>query len=213
MVIGKTDIIGKIRKAIDDIVPSGTTDNFVTDAESEMWQAVIHAVTDLSVELPIDLLGVTVDSTTGTIDSARGFAYAALQEDYLRFVSIDVAGWTGIVRELIEQGSDAEKMQRSPWSRGTASKPKVMLDTDETGQKVIVWWPGSADFKDAQIAYIAAPEVVNNVTAEITTVPAVVCAIREEAEHKVIYRAASIFFEGKKEPETAEKFRNLSNTI
>ena len=213
MVIVKDAIIGKIRKAIDDIVPSGTTDSFVSDANNELWQATIHAAIELSLELPIDMLDVTVYSGTGTIDNARGFAYALLPTDYLRFVSIDVAGWKGIVRELIEQGSDAEKMQRSVWSRGTASKPKAMLDTDETGKKVIAWWPGSADFKDAQIAYIAAPEVVNNVTAEITTVPAVVCAIREEAEHKVIYRAASIFFEGKKEPETAEKFRNLSNTI
>ena len=202
MVIVKDTIIGKIRKAIDDIAPSGTTDSFVSDANDELWQATIHAATELSLELPIDMLDVTVYSGTGTIDNARGFAYALLPSDYLRFVSIDVAGWKGIVRELIEQGSDAEKMQRSVWSRGTASKPKAMLDTDETGKKVIVWWPGSDSYQDAQVAYIAAPNSTTS-TTQIT------CAIRKEAEQQVVYRAAAIFFEGKKEGTIADRFRNL----
>lgn len=202
MVIIKDAIIGKIRKAIDDIVPSGTTDSFVSDANDELWQATIHAATELSLELPIDMLDVTVYSDTGTVDNDRGFAYALLPTDYLRFVSIDVAGWKGIVRELIEQGSDAEKMQRSVWSRGTASKPKAMLDTDETGQKVIVWWPGSDSYQDAQVAYIAAPD-----STTLTT--QIICAIRKEAEQQVVYRAAAIFFEGKKEGAIADRFRNL----
>jgi hypothetical protein len=209
MVITKTDIIGLIRKAIDDIVPSGTTDSFVSDANDELWQATIHAATELSLELPIDLLDVTVDSPTGAVDLTRGFAHAELPDDYLRFVSIDVAGWKGVVRELIEQGSDAEKMQRSPWSRGTASKPKAMLNTDETGKKVIVWWPGSDSFKNAQVAYISVPDVVTTATETIPVVPAIDCAIREAAKQQVVYRAAAIYFEGKKEGAIADRFRNL----
>lgn len=209
MIITQADIIGKIRKAIDDIAPTGITDSFVTDVNSELWQATLHAAIQLSTELPINLLDATVANLAGTIDSNRGFAYGQLPEDYFRFVSIDIAGTASILTELIEIGSDEEKMQRSPWSRGTATKPKAMLDHDENGNKVIVWWPGSEVHNSAQLAYIATPEQVTVATAEVTTVPAIVCAIRPEAEQQVIYRAASIFFEGKKEGEIAEKFRNL----
>ena len=200
MTIDQTDIIGKIRTAIDDIVPAGVTDSFVTDVDAELWQAVQHATTQLSIELPLDLLDASVETLTGTVDANRGFAYGKLSSTYLRFVSLDVPATAGIIRELMEPGSDAEKMQRSAWGRATSSKPKAMLDQDELGRKVIVWWPGDATHNSAELAYIDTPNVSG------TTIT---CAIREEAEQQIIYRAASIFFEGKKESEIAEKFRNI----
>ena len=206
--ITRADIIGKIRTAIDDILPSGVTDSFSDDTRDELWQATIHAVTQLSLELPIHLLDVSIHSGAGTVDTSRGFAYLALPEDFLRFVSLDVAGWAGILTELIDPGSDAERMQRSPWSRGTATKPKAMLDHDENGNRVIVWWPGDSEHETGQLTYVAAPE--EGTTETEPTDASIQCAIRDEAEQYVIYRAASIFFEGKKEGDIAEKFRSLS---
>ena len=208
MVITKTDIIGKIRKAIDDIVPSGVTDSFESDVNDELWQAVQQAAIQLSLELPLDMLDGSIKALVGTVDSARGFAYVKVEDDYLRFVSLDVKNTAGIIRSLMEAGSDEEKMQHSVWSRATASKPKAMLDLDEKGKKVIVWWPGDAH-TSAELAYIATPKVVNTTTEEITTVPAIVCSIRSEAEQQVIFRAASIFFEGKKEGAIADRFKNM----
>lgn len=212
MNISKSDIIGKIRTAIDDIAPSAS-DSFSDDVNTELWQAVKHAVTELSIELPINLLEASIKSEAGTVDNDRGFAYLQLPDKYLRFVSLDVEGWAGILTELIEPGSDAEKMQRSPWSRGTSTKPKAMIDHDETGKKVIVWWPGDDTHKTGQLTYIANYTEVTVATSEITSVPTLTCAIRSEAEQYVIYRAASIFFEGKKEDAIAEKFRSMSNTF
>jgi hypothetical protein len=211
MVIIKSDIVGKIRKAIDDIMPSNVTDSFVTDTDAELWQAVQHATMQLSLELPINLLDASVDALTGTINSNRGSAYSDLPDDYLRFVSIDIEGAAGILSELIEQGSEAEKMQRSKWSRATATKPKAMIDNDDNGDKVIVWWPGDTTHNSAKLSYIAEPDVTEE---DLTTTPptygSIDCAIRDEAEQLIIYRAASIFFEGKKEETIAEKFRSLS---
>jgi len=209
MVITKTDIIGKIRKAIDDIVPSGVTDSFETDVNDELWQAVQQAAIQLSLELPLDMLDGSIKALGGTVDSTRGFAYDKVGDDYLRFVYLDVTNTAGIIRSLMEAGSDEEKMQSSAWSRATASKPKAMLDLDETGAKVIVWWPGDNAHTSAELAYIATPEVINTVTEEITTLPAIVCSIRSEAEQQVIFRAASIFFEGKKEGAIADRFKNM----
>lgn len=212
MIITKTDIIPKIRLAIDDVEPTAA-DSFKTDTDDELWQAVQHAVTELSAELPLDLLDATIKSENGTVDADRGFAYFELPDDYLRFVSLDVNGWAGILAELMDPGSDQEKMQRSAWSRGTATKPKAMIDHDGQGKKVIVWWPGDATHNSAQLWYIASPSLTPETESDETpsdpTPPYIDCAIRDEAEHLVIYRAASIFFEGKKEPETAEKFRNI----
>lgn len=210
MIIGKEYIVGKIRTAIDDITPAGTTDSFTSDVDDELWQAVQHAVEALTEELPVSMMDVTVEPIDGTIDTDRGFAYGTLEDDFLRFVSIDITGTAGILCELIEPGSDAAMMQRSAWSRGSASKPKAMLDYDENGNRVIVWWPGDSNHKKAQLTYIAKPEVVTTATEEVTTVPSIVCPIRDEAERLIIYRAASIFFEAKKESSMAESFRTLS---
>ena len=217
MKIEKGKIITMIRTAIDDIVPTAD-DSFKGDTEDELWQAVQHAVTALSMELPLDLLNVSIKNDSGTVDENKGFAYSLLPDDYLRFVSLDVAGWAGMLSELIEPGSDAEKMQRSRWSRGTASKPKAMIDHDGDGKKVIVWWPGDETHKSVQFWYIPVPKLTEGNDSDETnsddsdaetTDPYITCALKEAALPAVIYRAASIFFEGKKEPETAEKFRNI----
>ena len=207
MTILQGDIIGKIRTAIDDIAPS-VADSFVTDVNSELWQAVEHASMELSMELPINLLDVSTENLNGT-GTTIGCSLAKLPDDYLRFVSLGITGCSSIVRELMEPGSDEEKMQRSTWSMGTASKPKAMLDHTVNG-KSIVWWPGGSSHNTAELRFIEVPTVVNQVTAEVQSVPAIVCAIRPEAERLVIYRAASIFFEGKKEETIAEKFQSLS---
>ena len=202
MNIGKSAIIGKIRTAIDDIVTSTITmDTFKQEVDAELWQATEHAAIELSRELPINLLDASVKSLSGTVDSTRGFAYGQLPSEFLRFVSLDIKDTAGILCELIEAGSDMEKMQRSSWSRGTASKPKAMLDHDENGKKVIVWWPGDDAHNSAQLTYVATPSEGNDT---------ITCAIRDEAERLLIYRAASIFFEGKKEETIAEKFRTMS---
>ena len=204
MILLKEGFIGKIRTAIDDIVTTLVSeDTFKDDVTAELWQATLHAATELSAELPINLLDVELKWESGIIDLERGSARMQLPDDFLRFVSLDVTGWAGSLFELIEPGRDASKMQRSPWGRGTATKPKAMVDHDTEGHKVILWWPGSEEYDNAKLAYIAKPQVLE---------AGIKCSIREEAERIIIYRAASIFFEGKKEETIAEKFRTLSTT-
>lgn len=211
MIISKNDIVAKIRTAIDDVTPTAS-DSFTDNTNNELWQAAQHAVQALLEELPFDMLDVHVEQKNGTVDNNRGFAYAKVDDDtyrFLRFVSIDISGTASILNELIEPGSDLEKMQRSPWTRGTVTKPKAMLDYDESGNRVIVWWPGDSTHDNAQLTYIAEPILHTAATAEITSIPAIECDIRDIAERMVIYRAAAIFFEGKKETAQAEQFKNI----
>ena len=197
-VISKATFIPLIRTAIDDIVPEGITDSFKEDTDSELWQAAQHAATELSMELPLNLLDETREEKTGTSDESRGSASCQLPDTFLRFVRLDGTGFTGPLSELMEPGSDAEKMQRSVWSRGTATKPKAMIGY-LNNKKTLTWWPGSVT--SIQLDYIKAPKIENDT---------LICAIRDEVLQLVVFRAASIFFEGKKEESIAEKFRNLS---
>ena len=265
MIISKSDIVAKIRTAIDDVTPSAS-DSFTTNTDNELWQAAQHAVQSLLEELPIDMLlqksqnmvqskdsanhplyiglvsgaevlvyrdgsdwkhshdyetnpdvAVTIDS--GTIPTpqytsvnplASGFADGSgiipLADDYLRFVSLKLSTWNGPVYELIEAGSDEEKRQRSSWSRGTATKPRVLLEYDTTNNVFRLRYftagktSGTYNHTIESLYYI--PKAV--IMSDIIYTP-----LKDDTERMVIYRAASIFFEGKKETNLAEQFKNI----
>ena len=195
-----------VRKALDDITP-GVVDTFTNDADAEIDQALLHAAISLSKQLALDMVSPTVVSsglTSGTRES-DGSAYIQLPPDFLRFVSFTTANWVSVVSELIERGSDAEKHQRTPWSRGTASKPKAMLDSivngnPATSKDVLRYWPGT-DTDAPTLVYVKTAKIETN-TLE--------CALKDECEKNVIYMACRIFLEGKKEHVSAEKFAQLT---
>ena len=193
----------KVRKAIDDIAPNAV-DDFGTDANAEIDQALLHAAISLSRSLPLELIVPTITSTQTTGNREEdGSGYVELPSDYLRFVSLTVNGWKGSVEELMERGSEAEKMQRSIWSRGSATKPKAMLDATisaPTIKEVIRFWP-STTTNTATLVYIKTASESSG---------SLVCAIRDECEKNIIYLACSLFMEGKKENVLAEAFAKLA---
>lgn len=193
----------KVRKAIDDIAPSAV-DDFGTDTNNEIDQALLHAATSLSYTLPLGLVIPTKTNTQTTGKrSSDGSGYVELPSDYLRFVSLSVSDWKGSVGELIERGSEAEKMQRSAWSRGTRTKPKAMLDEEgvlSQTKEVIRFWPSTTD-NTATLVYVDTPEISNN---------NLVCALASSMEKNLIYLACSIFMQGKKENVLAEAFAKLA---
>lgn len=203
MTITKTDIVGKIRTAIDDIAPE-TSDSFTTDTDTELWQAVQHAVTSLLISLPLIMLEPKAMNATAT-SNTDGSGYVTLPDDFLRFVVLQLRSWAGPVFDLMEPGSDEAKRQRSLWGRGTPEKPKAMIDHGSGGKKILKYWSagksgGSYDHSISVLNYIPRASVVNDT---------ITCALKEAAESALINLAASIFFEGKKEAGTAEKFRAL----
>lgn len=211
-------LTGKVRKALDDIAPTGVTDSFTTDVNSEIGQALVHAATSLSRELPLELLEPTIiDNTTSTPEWSReesedndGSYLIVLPNDFLRFGSLRIQGWKATVIELIEPGSEAERQQRSKWSRGSIEKPKAMLDNvivestveNEPGQRhqVLRYWPGESEMELARLVYVPAVSTSNDTLT---------CALKDEAEKNLIYLACRIFLEGKKEHTAAEKFAAL----
>ena len=194
----------KVRKALDDIAPS-VTDDFSSDLNAEIEQALLHAAMSLSETLPVPMLNVTV-VTINTVKEADGSkGYAILPDDYMRLVSVRMNSWKGGVPELIERGSEAEKRQRSKWSQGTNSKPKVMLDGEKRGWteesiQVIRLWP--CNDSTIFLSFIPKAKIENG---------SLVCALKDGwCEKNLIYLTCRIILEGKKEVTTAEAFAKLT---
>ena len=192
---------GKVRTALDDIAPE-VVDSFASDANAEIEQALLHAAVSLSRELPADMLEISIER-----DEHPGYrsddesGYIALPEDYLRFISLRSTLFAGNVTELMEPGSESEKWQRSLWSRGSATKPKVMIDGDNDARSVLRYWPGKDGGTVTMLFYVKMPKKEDG---------RLVCGLRESAEKNLVYSACRIFLEGKKESATAEKFAQLA---
>lgn len=216
----KSDIIVQIRRAIDDILPEAT-DSFTVNTDNELWQAVQHAVEQLLLELPMDAL-IPEDGSSQTVvhgsgDADDGTGHIELPDTFLRFISLKFSTWLSPVYTLIEPGSDEEMRQRSSWGRGTPEKPRAMIDGTEENPILRFWsvgktgTPPTYDYAVDILNYIPMPTVApvtNPQTGDIIDYT-IECALKDVAVKAVIYRAASIFFDGKKEPETADKFRNI----
>lgn len=178
--------------------------------DGDSWKRSHDAATNPDTVVTIDAGTIPTPKTHVETPLASGFAdgsgIISLASDFLRFVSLKLATWAGPVYSLIEPGSDDEMRQRSAWGRGTASKPKVLLEYDTANDvfRLRYWCAGKSggtyDHTIESLYYI--PKAVQTTTT-ITT------ALKDTAEKAVIYQAAAIFFEGKKESETADKFRNI----
>lgn len=197
MNINKSDIVVKIRTAIDDVLP-GAQDSFTTDTDNELWQATLQAVQALLEELPLEKL-VPQSGTSAAATTVDGGSDIVLPSGFLRFVNVRLSGWTGPLSELMDPGSDEARRQRSPWSRGTAEKPKAMIHHNASGSLILSCWPSGT------------VSVLNYIPKAVLDGTTITAALKDETERLVIFRAASIFFEGKKEPDTASKFISLSN--
>ena len=204
-ITGANGLIAKVRKALDDIAPS-VTDTFATDTDNEITQALEHAAESLLMSVPVERLTPAVITETTTTPSwsrnvrlSDNSGYIVVPSDYLRFISLKMTDWQGTVNELMEPGSEAEKHQRSKWSRGSNTKPKAMCDTLSEGT-IIRYWPGSASNTLESLQYVGHVSMANNT---------LVCALNDECEKNLIYMACRIFLEGKKEAATAEKFAQL----
>lgn len=227
MIIDKDDITGKIRTAIDDIVPDAA-DSFTDDTDAELWQATWHAVQSLLLELPLAMLSpsslLPLNATNNTtppysVANTDGTGHIVLPDTFLRFVALQLTTWLRPVTELMETDSEEALSQTSRWGRGTPEKPRAMLDHDAAGRLILRYWTagkpnGTYDHGVSILNHIPKAQLENGQSQSANndqpSNPYITCALKDETERLVINRAASIFFEGKKEDSLADRFRTLS---
>lgn len=223
------DAIKKVRIAIDDIVKDEDKDeDFTADATTELKQAVEDACTRVSQEAPADyVIPKTVGSeqwtdkdgnADGQTMNADGSGYLVLPSDFLRFVELRLVSWGRSVFELLVPGSNEANMQASRWSRGNALKPKAMIANNATGGRILCYWTAgryAAKQSDGTVknVYNHQVEVLAYVPipAVSTDGKTITVGLTDNCLANIIYTAAGIYMEGKKEATLADRFYALAS--
>lgn len=215
--------IEKVRLAIDELMHV-TTDDFYTDLNKEIKQALLMAVRQLSQELPVSMLTPTVLTNGTDLTPAQrkfddGSGWVVLPDDFLRLVEFRLNTWLQSVFTTIEPTSDEAKHQASLWGRGTPQKPRAMEAYDAEGNHVLRYWTAGKyrgytgaigqvyDHTIQNLTYIPS---VNTIASGATSVNV---PIKEGAMDYVVYRAASLVLTGKKETALAQQFWQMSQAM
>lgn len=215
------------------------TDDTDAELWQATWHAVQALLMELPLDmlLPASMLPLNPTNPTPPNDptppyqitNADGSGSIVLSDDFLRFVSLQLSTWLRPVTELMEPGSNEALSQTSKWGRGTPEKPRAMLDYGTDGSLILRYWTAGKsngayvhtvsilnyipkaqlnNGEEAPFSSETSEEQTSSETSEETT-ETITCALKDIAQPLVINHAAAIFFEGKKEPEIAEKFRNM----
>ena len=114
-----------------------------------------EAARDVTESASVELLDPEPMPTE--VESCEYGGMLSVPEDFLRFVSLKMAGWEKSVTVLAGEGSDIDKMQGNPYTRGTSKKPVCVLGHDALGKKVIHYY-GASD-KVERALYMSVPKV------------------------------------------------------
>lgn len=213
-----SDLVAKVRIALDEI-GTDVDDDFFKDADTEIQQAIEYAVLQLCKELPEGMLEPTSlsgDLTAAQVKDTDGSGYIVLPPDYLRLVEFRLWSWSGSVREVLDPTSDEAKRQSNRWSRGTPQKPRALESTDKAGNKILRYWTAGMfatnDTKPPKVFYDHRVELLTYVPRATVSSDGKVlsCPLKDETLQDIVYRAAGIFLEGKKEGALADRFYALS---
>lgn len=225
-------LVGKVRIAIDEIVKDGFDDDFTVDADTEIRQALQYAMNQLLDEVPLEALTpVDLCEVVGDMDSVHekfidGSGIILLPDNFLRLVSFKLHSWRLPVHDVLDPMSDEYKRQASVWGRGSCHKPRVVVTPSVGGHLRLQYWtagrravpitavgelpsPSSPTYYDHAIDYL---QYIPSITIDDEAATIDSC-LNGACEMQLVYRAAGIFLEGKKEGNLAQRMYALSASI
>ena len=235
-----SDLVKKMRIAMDEVKHDEDNDIFADDSDEEMNQAIETAAQQLLMQAPAQMLlpeRVVVSlNETGKQDYdaiqtqyTDGHGCLVIPDDWLRLVVLKLKSWSSSLTSLMDPDSKEAQMQASRWTRGTPQKPRGMIATSPvTGKRVLMYWTaGRYDANHAEetgkvydhevelftyIPYQKVEDVFSTETGKEKEVidKKIVLALVDECRKYLIYRAISIFLVSKKESELADKYNQLS---
>ena len=223
-----SDLVGKVRIAIDEVEADSVDSTFVEELNTEIKQALWVAVLQLCDELPDELLMPTTlpspgDNLSGTALKTPddGSGYLLLPTCFLRLVKLKLRSWEQSLRELTDPLSDEAKMQVSKWTRGTPQKPKALLgaskedsvDGEPVVKRVLEYFTAGTTTVDGTTSYDHSIEVLSYIAAPTTDGSSISAPVGVGCEPFIIYRAAGIVMDGKGQSGLADRFYQLSQTF
>lgn len=223
------DLLKKLHIIIDDVKRADEYDDFDADKDSELREALLTASEQIAkvgmagIVEPSDVissLGSNQDYDAIQTQYVDGHGTLVLPRDFLLLGELKLQSWSQPVRELMDPSSDEAKHQASRWSCGSPQKPKAMLSSASNGDRVIEYWkagryqyPMGEQLSSVynhlieRFTYVPKPRFE---TDETTKKEQLVAPLSEGAEKMLLYRAAGIYMEGKKESTLADRFYNIS---
>ncbi len=199
------DILRDLHIALDEVTGSDAKDDdFATDTDTELRQAVKTAIEQLLGEVPDDLIDLAQGtSASKTFHAADNSCDIELPTNYLRFSSLRFSSWSVTLFTLTPPDSDKAKMQACKWTRGSKNKP-VAIPTTKGAKKILsVFTVNNGSDAIDLFAYVPKPTYYNAY---------VECALHDEVYKVIVYRAAAIFLDTHRE-EAANKYYELSKVV
>lgn len=224
-----SELISRLHVIIDDVRDEADKDDFTDNMDAELREALLTAATEVVLASPAG--GLEPVSVKSSLLAAQD--YDAIQKqytdghgelvvppDFLRLSELKLNSWSQTVRSLIDPESDEAKMQASRWTRGTPQKPKAMLTTDASGNRVVRYWTAGRyqrpqgepmsnvyDHSVEVFTYIPKPRYETETSTEYLIAP-----LTEGMERTLLYQAAGVFMEAKKEATLADRFYKVSGS-
>lgn len=229
------DMVDKLHVIIDDVKRTDGEDDFSEDKDTELREALLTGAEQLVSEAPFDkLLPQKVTASLGNVQDydaiqqeyTDGHGSLTVPEDFSRLGELKLKSWSQTLRQLLEPDSQGAHMQACRWTRGTPQKPAALLSTDTNGNRIILYWTAGRyqypngesmtqvyDHKIEKFTYIPEPRIEEETTtvdSKTTTTEYLIIPLTDNCEKPLLYRAAGIFMESKKESTLADRLYNLS---
>lgn len=231
------DMLDRLHVIIDDVKRTDGEDDFSADKDTELREALLTGAEQVTsdapfgVLLPTDVLaslGSSQDYDAIQTQYTDGHGSLVVPSDFLRLVELRLKSWSQSVRTLMDPGSQEAQMQSSRWTRATPQKPKAMLSTDGNGNRIIVYWTaGRYQYPDAEalksvydhqverFTYVSTPrfesEKTNGDGGTSIATEYLYAPLADSCEKPVLYRAAGVFMEAKKESTLADRLYQLAS--
>ena len=212
-----TDLLTKLRIALDEQLGTDVDSDFVTPWDAELKQALYYASIQLSEELPDDLLLPTAVDETGITEhtsNSDGTGWIKLPNDFMRLLRFKLVSWSRPCCEMTDPASQMGKMQGNRWTRGTPQKPVCMRGVSTAGYKTLEYYTAGHYSEDSgspgfnhnvqYLEYVATPSINSTTLSN---------SLKDECEPMVIYRAAGIVMDGKQNAALADRFYTLSRQL
>lgn len=199
------DILRDLHIALDEVTGSDAKeDDFATDTDTELRQAVKSAIEQLLGEVPDDLIDLAEgNSQPVTFNGSDNSCSIPIPTNYMRFSSLQFNSWKGALHDLTDPASDKAKMQRCKWTRGSIDKPVAILSTSGGNKVLLVYTVAGKEDALLRFSYVPKPEYQNAY---------VECGLHDEVYKVIVYRAAAIFLDTHRE-EAASKYYELSKVV
>lgn len=202
MKVKVADMVDKLHTIIDDVKRTDGEDDFTQDKDTELREALLPGADQIISEAaPAMLMPQSYAATITASTDSDEHCEVSLPDDFYMLYELRLKPWKSSVETLLDPGSQEVKMQSCSWTRGSNEKPRATMSLNDS--KCLFCWPKATEV--SRFLYIPHSKIVTENNVEYLS-----AALMDNSLYQILYRAAGIFMEAKKESTLADRFYTLS---